>query len=104
MAFSYTLETHTIVDMPLVPGTPRSTPDAEDRGGGVYPVVRAGFDEVLTYETIIDKTGGTIGLTLANIAVMIASLDNWTINGEGPAPITVRVFGDAVQVAEITLG
>lgn len=104
MDYSFNAGTKTITDLPVVPGTEMGSFDNETRGGGKYPTVRAGVGTKYVCETIIDKTAGAVGLTLADCMTLVNSLDNWTINGVGPGLVDCQVTGDAVQLARITLG
>lgn len=93
-----------------VPATDSISHDADDRGGGKLPSIRAGVREKYSVECVLDEAGiAATYMTLADALVVALSLDNWTLEDSAAVtlatgPVAIEVTGDGVQQARITVG
>ena len=92
-----------------VPGSTKTMNDADDRGGGEMPHIRAGNRAKVEIQCLLDATGGSDFL-LANAMVVLTDMNNdWTLTGSvlgllATGVATINLDGDAGQVATITVG
>lgn len=97
MAFSFTEGTQTIVDLDIRPGSYAKDPDPEDVGGDDEPVIRTALDIKHKFDVFVEPDSNTTGLTLANLLIMAASKDVWTI---GCTDTTVGTAGALSGIIE----